>query len=124
MRWCRYATKVQTTGEQNSGLGCTFYLEERAAGRLLKLHFVITEWEVNRLFGFKMISGNLVKCYQQRYTLEPHRRGTKLTLVEDVTLPLGFMGRAAGFFRKPISEARVNRMLAQLKDLGESNSSL
>ncbi len=120
MKWCSNVKKIHPTSEQNSGLGGTFYLEESAAGRLLKLHFVVTEWEINRILAFKMISGNLVRRYEQRYTLEPHSRGTRLTCFEHVALPLGIMGQAAGLFRKPISEARVQRMLDNLKGLGEA----
>ena len=120
MKWCRNVERIIIhTSERNYGLGGTFYLEERAVGRLLKLHFVVTEFEVNRSFAFKMISGDLVKGYEQKYTLEPHPLGTSLTCFEHVTLPLGIMGKAAGFLRKPISEARVNRMLVNLKSMGE-----
>lgn len=119
MKWCSNVERILHTSERNNGLGGTFYLEERAAGRLLKLHFVVTEFEVNRSFAFKMTSGNLVKGYEQKYTLEPHPHGTRLTCFEHVTLPLGIMGKAAGFLRKPISEARVNKMLVNLKSLGE-----
>ena len=120
LKWCGNVERILHTSEQNSGLGGTFYFEEKAAGRLLKLHFVVTEWEVNRCFGFKMTSGNFVKGYEQKYTLEPHPFGTRLTCFEHVVLPLGIMGKAAGVFRKPISEARVQRMLTNLKGLGEA----
>ena len=120
MKWCCNVERIILhTNEQNHGLGGKFYLEERAAGRLLKLHFVVTEFEVNRSFAFKMVSGDLVKGYEQKYTLEPHPNGTTLTCFEHVIFPLGIMGKAAGLFRKPISEARVNKMLINLKSLGE-----
>ena len=120
MKWCCNVERiVLLTNERNHGLGGKFYLEERAVWRLLKLHFVVTEFEVNRRFAFKMVSGDLVKGYEQKYTLEPHPIGTTLTCFEDVTFPLGIMGKAAGLLRKPISEARVNKMLVNLKSLGE-----
>ncbi len=120
MKWCRHVERIILhSNERNHGLGGTFYLEERAMGRLLKLHFIVTEFEVNRRFAFKMISGDLVKGYEQKYTLEPHLYGTRLTCFEHVILPLGIMGKAAGLFRKPISEARVSKMLVNIKSMGE-----
>ena len=120
VKWCCNVERiVHHGGEGNNGLGGKFYLEERAVGRILKLYFVVTEFEVNRSFAFKMISGDLVKGYEQKYTLEPNPLGTRLTCFEDVTLPLGIMGKAAGFLRKPISEARVHKMLVNLKSMGE-----
>jgi hypothetical protein len=120
MKWCCNVKRIILhANERNHGLGGKFYLEERAVGRILKLHFVVTEFEVNRSFAFKMVSGDLVKAYEQKYTLEPHPNGTTLTCFEHVIFPMGIMGKAAGMFRKPISEARVNKMLANLKIMGE-----
>jgi hypothetical protein len=119
-KWCSDVETIKNTCGKDSGVGGTFYFEEKAAGRLLKLHFVVTEWELNRCFSFKMTSGNFVKEYEQRYTLEPREYTTKVTCFEHVRLPLGIMGRAVGVFRKPISEARVQRMLIKLKRLGEA----
>ncbi len=120
MLWCGNVKRIHRTSEQNSGLEGRFYFEERAMGRLMKLHFVVTEWEVNRRFAFKMTSGNLVKGYAQQYTLEPNPTGIRLTCFEHVTLPFGIMGKCAEVLRRPVSEAHVNRMLVNLKNLGEA----
>jgi len=120
MRWCGNVQRIHRTSEQDSGLGGRFYFEEKAMGRLMKLHFVVTEWEVNRSVAYKMTSGNFVKGYEQKYTLEPNLTGIKLTCFEEVILPFGFMGKFAGIIRRPVSVAHVNRMLVNLKTLGES----
>ena len=120
MKWCRNVKIVLHTSEQTSGLRTPFYFEERAVGRMMKLHFVVTEWEVNRSVAYKMTSGNFVKGYEQKYTLEPNPTGIRLTCFEDVTLPFGVMGKLAEVFRRPVSEAHVNRMLVNLKNLGEA----
>ena len=112
--------RIFHTSEQRSGLKTPFYFEEQAVGRLMKLHFVVSEWTVNRSVAFKMASGNLVKSYAQRYTLEPTPTGIKLTCFEDVTLPFGILGRWAEILRRPISEAHIKRMLVNLKSLGEA----
>ena len=55
--------------------------------------------------AFTMIAGNLVKGYEQKYTLLPTSTGTRLTCFENVTLPFGILGKFAELFRRPISEA-------------------
>jgi hypothetical protein len=86
----------------------------------MKLHFVVTEWNLNRSVAFKMTSGNLVKSYEQRYSLEPTSTGITLTCFENVTLPFGILGKFAELFRKTISEAHIEKMLVKLKSLGEA----
>jgi hypothetical protein len=123
MKWCTDAKRVLRTSEQLGGLMTPFYFEERAFGRLMKLHFVVTEWIVNRSVAYKMTSGNLVKAYEQRYTLEPTLTGIRFTCFEHVVLPFGILGKIAELFRKPVSEAHIERMLAKLKILGEAVNS-
>lgn len=69
VKWCSTVKRILHTSEQRSGLRAPFYFEEKAVGRLMKLHFVVSEWVVNRSVAFKMTSGNLVKGYEQKYTL-------------------------------------------------------
>ena len=121
MKWCSAVKKILPMSEQHTGLGAPFYFEERAVGVLMKLHFVVTEWSVNRSIAFTMTSGNLVRGYEQRYTLETIPNGLRVTIFENVTLPLGILGKFAEIFRKPISEAHIKRMLVSLKSLGEAS---
>jgi uncharacterized protein YndB with AHSA1/START domain len=118
-KWCSPAKKMRRTSEQRSGLGTTFYFEERAVGRLMKLNFIITEWFENRSVAYKMTSGNLVKGYEQRYTLETTKTGIRVTCFEKVKLPFGILGKCFGLFRRPFSEGHLVRMLAELKVMGE-----
>jgi hypothetical protein len=89
-------------------------------GRLMKLNFIVTEWVVNKSVSFKMTSGNFVKGYEQRYTLETIPFGVKVTCFENVTLPFGILGKFAELFRRAVSEGHLERMLAELKTLGEA----
>lgn len=120
MKWCSTVKRILHTSEQHSGLRTPFYFEERSVGRLMKLHFVVTEWRVNQSVAFKMTSGNLVRGYEQRYTLEPTPTGIRFTCFENVTLPFGILGKFVELFRKPVSEAHLERMLVKLKSLGEA----
>jgi hypothetical protein len=120
MQWCSTVKRIFPTSEQRSGLGTPFYFEERAVGILMKLHFIVTEWIVNRSVAFTMTSGNLVRGYEQRYTLEPTPTGLRITCFENVTLPFGILGKFVELFRRPISEGHLERMLIKLKSLGEA----
>ena len=49
LQWYSTFQKFEYTGEQRSGVGTTFYLEEKAAGPLMKINFTVTEWEENEV---------------------------------------------------------------------------
>jgi hypothetical protein len=119
LNWCPVET-IRYTGEQHSGLNTPFYFEERAIGRLFMMNFVITEWVANERVAFKMTSGNIVKGYEQRYTIESIPSGSQFTCFEDVKMPYGVLGRAAGLLRRFVSEGRLERMLGKLKVLAEA----
>jgi uncharacterized protein YndB with AHSA1/START domain len=119
-QWCGPVQRIFYTSEQHGGLGTPFYFEERAVGRLMKLHFVVTEWVVNRSVAYKMTSGNLVRGYEQRYTLEPTPTGIRVTCFENVILPFGILGKFIELFRRLVSEAHLEGMLANLKSLAEA----
>jgi uncharacterized protein YndB with AHSA1/START domain len=120
MKWCTPIRTLRHTGKQHSGLGAGFYFEEMAVGRLMKLNFVVTEWVVNEKFTFRMTTGNFVKGYEQRYTIEGTPTGSRFTCFEDVKLPYGIVGKIAGFFRKSTSESLLDGMLLNLKRMAES----
>jgi hypothetical protein len=120
LKWCLPAKKFDRTSDQQSGQGTTFYFEERAAGRLMKLNFVVTEWVVNERVAFKMTTGNFVTGYEQRYTIETIQSGSLCTCFEDVKLPYGIFGQAALLFRRHFSEKLLDRMLSRLKILAET----
>jgi uncharacterized protein YndB with AHSA1/START domain len=123
MKWCGVVQTLRCTSEQKCGVGTTFYFEERAGGRLMKLNLVVNEWIVNKSVAYKMISGNFVKGYDQRYALEPVSKSLQVTIFEDVTLPWGILGRLVGLLRKPRSNGHLDRMLTQLKNLSETKES-
>jgi hypothetical protein len=120
VKWCSPVVRILQTSEQTSGLGTTFYFEERAVGRLMKLHFIVTEWKLHHCVAFKMTSGNLVKGYEQRYTLEKTPSGLKVTCFENVKLPFGILGKCFELFRRRVSEGHLERMLKELKMMSEA----
>lgn len=119
MKWCTPIKTIRYTGRQRGGLRTTFYFEEKAVGRKMKLHFIVTEWVPNRSVAFQLTSGNLVKSYTQRYTIEPVQSGSRITCFEEVTLPFGFIGKAAGLIRRFTSNRLLEKMLSNLKYIVE-----
>ena len=120
LKWCITFKKFEYTSEQCSGVGATFYLEEKAGGPLMKLNFRITEWVENERVAFSMISGNFVKGYKQSWTVEATPWGSRFTFMEEVKLPYGVIGKIMGLFAKRGSEATVGKMLPKLKSLAET----
>ena len=66
-----------------------------------------------------MTSGNMVKGYDQKWTVEPAPGGSTFTFMENVELPYGVIGKILGVFTRSSSEAHVKEMLTRLKSLTE-----
>ncbi len=120
LKWCITLQKFEYTGEQCSGIGTTFYSEEKARGPLMKLNFTVTEWVENQKITFKMASGNFVKGYEQWWTIEPIASGSRFNFAEEVKMPWGIFGGLIGFLGRSSSEKHANEMLIKLKSLVES----
>jgi hypothetical protein len=120
LKWCITFQKCEFTGQQQSGVGLPFYVEEKAGGPLMKINFKVTEWVENQKVAFKMTSGNFVKSYEQGWTIGPIPSGSRFSFVEDVKMPWGILGRLIGFLGRSSSEKHVKEMLIKLKSLAES----
>ena len=120
LKWYTTLQKFEYTGGQQSGVGTPLYLEEKAAGRLMKLKFVTTEWVENERLAFKMTSGDSLKSYEQRWTIEAIPSGSRFTYSEDITLPYGVIGSVLGLFARFSSQATLKKMLGNLKTLVET----
>jgi uncharacterized protein YndB with AHSA1/START domain len=121
IKWCITFKKFEYTSEQQSGVGTTFYLEEKAGGPYMKLNFTITEWVKNERVAFIMTSGNFLKGYNQSWTVENTPAGSRFTFMEEVRLPYGIIGKTMEFFGKRGSETTVGKMLSGLKSLAEAS---
>jgi uncharacterized protein YndB with AHSA1/START domain len=120
-KWCITFKKFEYTSETHSGVGTTFYLEEKAGGPYMKLNFTITEWVKNERVAFIMTSGNFLKGYNQSWTVENIPAGSRFTFMEEVRLPYGIIGKSMELFGKHGSETTVGKMLSRLKSLAEAS---
>jgi len=119
LKWCITFEKFEYTSDQRNGVGTPFYLEERAAGRPMKLNFVVTEWLRHKRLAFSMTSGDFVKAYEQVWTLEATPSGSRFTFMEEIEFPYGIIGKTLGLFGRLRPGATVGEMLAKLKRLAE-----
>ena len=120
LKWCITLKRFEYTGEQRSGVGTPFYFEEKAAGRLMKLNFTVTEGVENERLAFGRSSGNFVKGYEQEWTVEATPSGSRFTFMEQIRLPYGIIGKIIGLFARRRSRATVGDMLTKLKSLVEA----
>lgn len=119
LKWCIIEEKFEYTGEHRTGVGTHFYFEEKAAGRLMKLNFTTTEWMENEKLAFRMVSGNFLKHYERRCTVEATASGSRFTFTEQIELPYGLIGKIIGLFARFSMQAAVKKMLGKLKSLAE-----
>src|SRR4030042_6389870 len=120
LQWCITFQKFEYTGEQRGGVGTPFYVEEKAGGPLMKLNFAVTDWAENERLAFRMTSGTFVKGYDQSWTVESIPLGSRVTLMEQVEMRFGIIGKLLGLVGQRSSETHVGEMLAKLKSLAEA----
>ena len=120
LEWYIPLQKFEYTSEQHSDVDAPFYFEEKTTGGLIKLDCVVTEWKENEHFAFKMISGNMMKSYEERWTVEVTPLGSHFTFMEQGELGLGIIGKIIGPLAARGSAATIDKMLVKLKSLAEA----
>ncbi len=113
------AAKFEYTGNQHSGLGAPFYLEEKGPMGMMKFNYEVTEWVENKKLAFKMKSGNFAKSDIQSCTLESIPSGCRFTFMEDFEFPYGAIGKLMGLFGRISLQSHVKQMESKLKGLAE-----
>jgi uncharacterized protein YndB with AHSA1/START domain len=120
LKWIITFQKFEYTTEQHSGVGTPFYVEEKAGGPLMKINFAVTEWVENERLAARMVSGDMLKSYELRFTLEPTPSGSNFTFFEITELSFGIIGKLIGAIGKRTAESHVKQCLAKLKSLVET----
>lgn len=120
LKWYIPLQKFEYTSEQRGGVGTPFYVEEKAAGRLMKLNFAVTEWVENEKLAFSMTSGNFAKGVEHRWIVEATPSGSRFTFMIQIELPYGIIGKILGLFAQRSEESTIREMLVKLKSLVET----
>jgi uncharacterized protein YndB with AHSA1/START domain len=116
MKWFTFLKKFEYTGKQKSGVGTTFYYEEKSGPQLMKLNYVVTEWVENKKLAFKLSSGPLKKD-DQIWSLESIPSGTRFTMVEDTEMPWGVFGKVIDAPLSGMVGKNIEKILGNLNNL-------
>jgi len=116
-RWSRGVLEARQTSDGPLGVGSTLQTVVKAFGRRRTADYLVTEYQPNHAFAFKVTSGPMSS--RARYSLEPAGAGTRLTASGEV--------EAAGLYKllAPILVRIVKRHseddLANLKRILEAS---
>ena len=120
LKWFNLLQKFEYTGEKRSGVGTTFYYEEKSGGQHMKLNYKVTEWTENKKLAFGVTSGSLKKD-DQVWIIEALPSGSKFTMFEDLEMPMGIIGKIIGAtFGGNMIGKNMEKILANLKRIAEA----
>jgi uncharacterized protein YndB with AHSA1/START domain len=120
LKWFNLLRKFEYTGDKRSGVGTTFYYEEKSGGQLMKLNYAVTEWIENKKLAFGVTSGSLKKD-DQVWSIEATPSGSRFTMFEDLEMPMGIIGKIIGaLFGGMMIGKNMEKILANLRSLAEA----
>ena len=120
LKWFNLLQKFEYTGDKRSGVGTTFYYEEKSGGQLMKLNYKVTEWIENKKLAFGVTSGSLKKD-DQVWSIEATQSGSRFTMFEDLEMPMGIMGKIIGAtFGGNMIGGNMEKILGNLKRVVEA----
>jgi uncharacterized protein YndB with AHSA1/START domain len=119
LEWYFPLQKFEYTGDQKNSVGAPFYFEEKLPTGTMKLNCEVTEWVDNERFAFRMISGNMMKSYEEKWTVEATPSGGRFTFAEQGEIP-GIFGTLFGRIAERGSAGTIDKMLKKLKSLAET----
>ena len=106
-------------GEQQSGVGATFYAVQKVDARIIRLLCEVTEWVEKEKFALHLILGDQ-KRHDENWAIQATESGSKLTLVLNIVLPYRVIGKIYGLFVRGMIKRTVEKQLANLKKLAEA----
>jgi uncharacterized protein YndB with AHSA1/START domain len=118
LEWYVPLTKFEYTSEQRSGLNAPFYFEEEVPGGPMQLDCAITEWVENETLAFKMVSGNMMRNYEEKWTVEAISSGSRFTFRMQGEYASAFL-RLIGPIAQRTSINTIEKILPRLKSLVE-----
>lgn len=118
--WFDTFKRCEYAGEKRSGVGTTYYVEEKVPGPLRKINFEVIIWDENERLTLKMTSGKNVNTYEIRWNLKSAQSGTTFHFVEDIGMPFGIIGKILGAIGQRTADEMVESMLVKLKNISEA----
>ena len=118
MKWHPNVQEFDYIGDQRSGLGAKFYMVGKHDGRLMKSVCKVTDWQENKTFTFNEIWG-MTKKFETRFTIEPTKTGSRLTIFWDTVMPYWIIGQIMQWMMSKQWVEMSNKMLENIKKLAE-----
>lgn len=105
---------------QQRGPGARFHLDEVILGRTSRYECTVTTREPERSFGFR--GRSRMADIEATYVVEPEGDGCRCTIVEEIGLPGGVLGRALSMLGGAwLLGKAIENNLAKLKELAETD---
>ena len=120
LQWYIPLRKFEYTLNQRNVVGAPLYFEEKTGLGSMKFNCVITEWVENEKFAFRMHSGNMMKSYEETWTVAATASGSRFTFLEEGELSMGIIGKLLNSVAERSSGGTIEKMLAKLKSLAEA----
>ena len=121
-QWFTLLKIFEYTSEEHGGVGSNFYWKEEAAGRIYDLYFETTEWVENRVFAYRMTSGDFFKSYDERWEIDKTQDGCRFTFNDHIEFHYGPIGKIIGYFAARGAQETGTEILANLKRFAKADA--
>lgn len=119
MKWHLNVEEFDYIGDKHSGLGAKFYMVGKRDVRPMRSVCEITEWQDNKKLTMNEIWG-MTKKFQTRFTIEPTKDGSRLTMFWDTVMPYWIIGQVMLWMMGKQWVEMSEKMLENIKKLAES----
>ena len=121
MQWFTLLKKFEYTGEQRSGVGTSFYYEEKNGPMLMKLSYEVTEWVEKERLAFRMTSGPASTSRDdQVWAIEPTSSGSRVTITEEYEAAWSIVNKILGATLNMMIGRSIQKILVNLKHVVEA----
>lgn len=115
-----HVVSVSPSHSRIATVGKSVVLTANMLGRKVKIHIEATEVVPNKKFGVKHQPGGLFSNYQSTITLEPSRKGTKVSQDVDYEVHSGYLGKVATtLVARKVVKDNIIKSMEKLKELAE-----
>ncbi len=121
LSWTVSAENFEWTSDPG-GVGSTFRWIEEDGGSELTIDFETTEWDPPYVFGFRMVTGDVYKSYDERWVIEETPTGSRFTFNDHVEFSWGPFGKVVGLFAVRTARKTGRAVLDNLKRLAEADA--
>ena len=119
LKWHPSAQTFDFIGDQQSGVGATFYMVGKGDGRLMRSVCEINEWQENKKFAFHEIWG-MTKKFEAEYIIYATKTGSRLTMIWDTVMPYWIIGQIMLLLFRKQWVKMTDEMLVNIKKLAET----